>query len=302
MAFRIAYGAGHYLHEAGKRLPAALDPEQTREWVLNDRVARYFAEAAQQYEDVELLRTDDPTGQTETNLQPRCDKANGFGADFALSIHHNAGAQLTRAGGVVAFSYYNSAKGAQYRDAIYEACIAAGGLVGDRWQPKTVAGFHVLKYTHMPCVLMEYGFMDSKVDYSVILDAEYSKKMAYATMEGIAKVAGLKKKAGSAEYTREQFIREIQAACGAEVDGIAGPETLSKTVTINTSSNRTHRAVAPVQKWLAAQGYNQVGEVDGIAGPKFQAAVQAFQADNQCRVDGEITARNKTWKRLLGME
>ena len=60
MVFRIAYGAGHYLHEAGKRLPQCLDLAGTREWTLNDRVARYFAEAAAQYEGVELLRTDDP--------------------------------------------------------------------------------------------------------------------------------------------------------------------------------------------------------------------------------------------------
>lgn len=195
MAFKIAYGAGHYLYEAGKRLPAELDKNQTREWTLNDRVARHFAAAAAQYEGVELLRTDDPTGKTEVDLQPRCDKANAFGADFALSIHHNAGANLTNAGGIVAFSYYGSKEGAKYRDAIYDACIAAGGLKGNRWQPKTTAGFHVLKYTEMPCVLMEYGFMDSKTDYSVILDDEYSKLVAYATMEGIAKVAGLKKKA-----------------------------------------------------------------------------------------------------------
>lgn len=194
MAFKIAYGAGHYLHEAGKRLPAYLDPQQTREWTLNDRVARHFAAAAAQYEDVELLRTDDPTGQTEVDLQPRCDKANKFGADLALSIHHNAGANLTNAGGIEAYSYYNSVNGAKYRNAIYDACIAAGGLKGNRSNPKKTAGFHVLKYTHMPCVLMEYGFMDSKKDYSVILDDAYSKLVAYATMEGIAKVAGLKKK------------------------------------------------------------------------------------------------------------
>ena len=194
MSFKIAYGAGHFLHEAGKRLPAALDAAQTREWTLNDRVARHFAAAAAEYEGVELLRTDDPTGQTEVNLQPRCDKANKFGADFALSIHHNAGANLTNAGGIEAYSYYGSTKGAEYRNAIYDACIAAGGLKGNRAAPKRQAGFHVLKYTHMPCVLMEYGFMDSKTDYSVILDDAYSKLVAYATMEGIAKVAGLKKK------------------------------------------------------------------------------------------------------------
>ena len=102
-------------------------------------------------------------------------------------------------------------------------------------------------------------------------------------------------------YTLEQFIRDVQAACGAAVDGIAGPETLSKTVTLSAYKNRTHRAVEAVQKRLAALGYKQVGEADGIAGAKFTAAVQAFQRDNQCWVDGELTAKNKTWRLLLDM-
>ena len=42
--FKIAYCAGHYRYTAGKRLPKELDKNETREWVLNDRVARYFAD------------------------------------------------------------------------------------------------------------------------------------------------------------------------------------------------------------------------------------------------------------------
>ncbi|MBO5953343.1 MAG: N-acetylmuramoyl-L-alanine amidase [Oscillospiraceae bacterium] len=314
MAFKIAYGAGHYLHEAGKRLPRQLDANETREWTLNDRVARYFAEAAAQYEDVELLRTDDPTGETEVNLQPRCDKANAFDANLALSIHHNAGAELTEAGGIVAYSYYNSTEGAKYRDIIYDACIAAGGLKGNRAEPKNEAGFHVLKHTHMPAVLMEYGFMDSLLDAPVILQEEYSKKMGYATMEGIARAAGLKKKVTTApdvapvpstsesgKYTLEQFVRDVQAATGSSVDGIAGQETIGNTVTVSAYKNQTHEVVAAIQKRLAALGYDVVGEPDGVAGPKFEAAVLAFQEDNRCWVDGELTAKNKTWQKLLEM-
>jgi peptidoglycan hydrolase-like protein with peptidoglycan-binding domain len=120
-------------------------------------------------------------------------------------------------------------------------------------------------------------------------------------MDGIAKVAGLKKKATTSKYTQEQFIRDVQRACGAKVDGIAGHETLSKTVTLSASKNRKHAAVKPVQERLYHLGYHEVGEADGIAGPKFTEAVKAFQKDNGCYVDGEITAKNKTWKKLLGM-
>lgn len=103
-------------------------------------------------------------------------------------------------------------------------------------------------------------------------------------------------------YTLAQFIRDVQAACGASVDGIAGPETIGKTVTLSAAINRRHAAVEAVQRRLSALGYTAVGKADGIAGPKFTAAVKQFQNANGCRADGEITKKAKTWRKLLGME
>ena len=305
--FKIAYCAGHYLQTPGKRVPQALDPNETREWVLNDRVARYFAEAAGQYEGVELLRTDDPTGKTLVDIPERCAGANSWGAELYIDMHHNAGINGGSGGGVIAFCYPGSAEGKKYRDAIYEAVIAAGGLKGNRAQPLQEKKFDSLALTHMPAVLMEYGFMDSATDVPVILTDAYAKLVGYATMEGIAKVKGLRKKPVAEDkpaeiYSLEQFIRDVQAACGAAVDGIAGPETISKTPTVSAQKNDTHPVVEAVQRRLAALGYTVVGDADGIAGPKFTAAVVAFQEDNRCWADGELTAKNKTWRKLLGME
>ena len=103
-------------------------------------------------------------------------------------------------------------------------------------------------------------------------------------------------------YTQEQFVRELQKVIGARVDGIAGSETLSKTPTLSRWVNSKHKAVLPVQKWLYALGYVAVGDADGIAGGKFEKAVKQFQRDHNCTEDGEITAKNKTWRKLLGME
>lgn len=102
-------------------------------------------------------------------------------------------------------------------------------------------------------------------------------------------------------YTMYAFVWDVQNAVGTTVDGIAGPETLSKTVTLSACKNRTHKAVLAVQKRLFALGYTEVGTADGIAGAKFTAAVTHFQKDNGCWADGEITAKNQTWKKLLGM-
>lgn len=100
-------------------------------------------------------------------------------------------------------------------------------------------------------------------------------------------------------YSRDAFIREVQAAIGAEADGIVGPETRSKTVTVSRYRNSTHPAVLPIQKRLHALGYSVVGEADGEAGPLFSMAVKQFQRDHGCVSDGELTRGMKTWKTLL---
>ena len=99
-------------------------------------------------------------------------------------------------------------------------------------------------------------------------------------------------------YTYKEFVGDVQRVCGAKVDGIAGKETLSKTVTVSTTKNRKHAVVKPLQRYLNALGFD-CGQVDGIAGKLFDNAVKSYQRANSCVCDGEITARNKTWKKLL---
>lgn len=106
----------------------------------------------------------------------------------------------------------------------------------------------------------------------------------------------------SGGYERTQFIMDVQAATGSKVDGKAGQETIRNTVTVSASKNRKHLVVIPTQKRLNALGYD-CGAVDGIAGPKFTAAVNLYQKNvlRYKNFDGEITARKRMWKSLLGM-
>lgn len=100
------------------------------------------------------------------------------------------------------------------------------------------------------------------------------------------------------EYSLKSFVMDVQKATGAKVDGIAGSETLSKTVTVSAKINRTHAVVKPIQKRLNALGFN-CGAVDGIAGQKFTAAVIAYQQSKKAITDGELTARHRTWQHIL---
>lgn len=103
-------------------------------------------------------------------------------------------------------------------------------------------------------------------------------------------------------YERTQFIMDVQACTGSKVDGKAGRETIGNTITVSASKNRKHPAVVPLQKRLNALGHS-CGAVDGIAGPKFTAAVNSYQKNvlGYNNLDGEVTARKKMWKSLLGM-
>lgn len=361
-SLKLAYCAGHYINTPGKRVPSNMGLGDIREWTINDQVADFFPEAAAHYEGFELLRTDDPTGEVFIDIPERVAKANAWKADLYLDLHHNAGIDGGSGGGVMAFHHPNSEKGKKYATEIYNSVIAAGGLKGNRAEPIQGKAFESLVLTDMPAVLMEYGFMDSKVDAPVIVTKAYSKLCAYATIDAIAKAAGLQRKQGSEEksnpehlyrirkdwddagsqkgayvnlelakaacpegysvynwtgdcvyynggdefvtetYSAEEFVRDVQKAIGAKVDGIPGPETLGKTPTISADKNSTHPAVEAIQKRLYTLGYVEVGTADGIAGTKFDQAVKAFQQDNDCVVDGELTAGNKTWRCILGME
>lgn len=159
-----------------------------------------------------------------------------------------------------------------------------------------IAPAEVAKYAESIGVLGIGLYESSKDGYFVHIDTRTSKSFWYGQAQAYRSTFG-----GAPAYTLEQFIRDVQGATGAEVDGIAGPETLSKTVTVSRWKNRKHAVVLFIQKRLLALGYTEVGEADGIAGAKFNKALKKFQKDNGCIADGEATAQKSTWRKLLGM-
>lgn len=204
--YKIAIGAGHGINSAGKRCMKALDPNETREWWLNDRVCDYIADGLSKYEGYSLLRTDDwDDGKDNIDLTKRARDANAWGADIYLSIHHNAGANGTSAGGIVVFSHPDgSSTSHAWRDELYAALIKHTGLKGNRWDGTLTADYQILRETDMPAVLLELGFMDSTVDVPIILTDDHARKCAEAIVEVLVKRGKLKKKAESNTVYRVQ--------------------------------------------------------------------------------------------------
>lgn len=199
--FKIALGAGHYINTAGKRCMKALDPNETREWWLNDRICDYVESYLKEYEGYALLRLDDSDdGATDVSLAARVSAANRWNANFYLSVHHNAGANGTIAGGIMAFTYPNSSAAADaWRNDLYDALIKHTGLKGNRSNPKAKGDYYVLRNSKMPAVLLELGFMDSKTDVPVILTDEYAQQCAHAIVEVIVQRGKLTKKESEPE-------------------------------------------------------------------------------------------------------
>lgn len=193
--FKIALGAGHRLDTSGKRCLKSLDPNETREWWLNDRICDHVESLLKDYDGYELLRIDDTEGQKAMDLATRVKKANDWGADFALAVHHNAGIKGGTGGGIVA--YVCNGVGAEtkaWQKELYDALIEHTGLKGNRATPLAVSNLYVLVHTKMPAVLLELGFMDSATDVPIILTDEYAQQCARAIVEVLVKRGGLTKK------------------------------------------------------------------------------------------------------------
>lgn len=110
------------------------------------------------------------------------------------------------------------------------------------------------------------------------------------------------------DYTHREFVTDVQIAegqTGKWIDGIAGEKTLKLTPTVSISKNRNHKIVTPLEKYLKLLGYYN-GEIEAekgktpIFGNGMKEAVKNYQRDMGLKIiDGEITARANTWKKLL---
>lgn len=205
MKLLLLVDAGHGLFTYGKRCMLALDPNETREWVLNSRIAEYLEDEMEAYEDVVVVRLDDPTGKRDVPLRERADKANKLYEQYLalkyvviiISIHHNAGIYGGKGGGITTIvdSRRASDRSLEIRDRVYDELIASTGLKGNRSTPKSRQALSILYNTEMPGTLVEHGFMDSPTDVPRILSDEFARQCAAAHRNFAVKDYGLKKKA-----------------------------------------------------------------------------------------------------------
>ena len=202
----ICIDAGHYRGTPGKRCLTSIDPNETREWILNSRIADRLQQQLKAYR-CETIRVDDPAGEKNISLSSRVAAANRAGADVYLSIHHNAGICGGNGGGIVVYTKKEPADAEKkLQETIYRHTVAATGLKGNRAVPLARADYYVLKHTQMPAVLGEFGFMDSTTDTPVILTKEFAQQVADGIVAALNEIYALEER----ELTQEEVCSIVR--------------------------------------------------------------------------------------------
>ena len=218
----ICIDAGHCLSTPGKRCLKSIDPNETREWVLNSRVADKLEAILAGY-DCQTMRVDDVTGKRDVTMSQRVAAANRARADVYLSIHHNAGVGGGSGGGIVAYvAPKHQRQSKVVRDAVYRYTVAATGLRGNRAQPLAEQSLYVLNYTTMPATLIELGFMDSTTDTPIILTERFADEAAAGLAAALVDVYDLQARRRLepvATLSAEEFRVEVVAAAKRSIAG-----------------------------------------------------------------------------------
>lgn len=208
--FKIALDAGHGKYTAGKRCLKSLDSNETREWFLNDRICDMVEKKLALYDGYSLIRVDDTTGETDISLSKRVKQANDFDADIYLAVHHNAGVNGGKGGGIVAIVYTDASDiSKEYQKIVYDELIEKTGLKGNRALPMPTQNLYVCRETNMPAVLVECGFMDSATDVPIILSEEFAEQAATGLVNALVKIGDLKKTDTKDNATMEVKFTDI---------------------------------------------------------------------------------------------
>jgi N-acetylmuramoyl-L-alanine amidase len=179
----VACDDGHGLETAGKRTPPFPDSglvilENEFNHAVKVKLIKVLERCGLGYIDVSPERTDTP-------LSERAKRANDAKADIFISIHYNAldGKWNTpKTGGIETYHYPGSINGEKLAKLVHKYLIQ-GTVMPDRGV-KT-AKFYVLKYTHMPAILIECGFMDVLSQAKLMLSEEYQWECAEETGHAI---------------------------------------------------------------------------------------------------------------------
>lgn len=201
---KIGLDAGHGNFTKGKETPNGI-----KEFELNDKVCDKITSILKNYE-CEIIRTDNNEGYTDESLSSRLAKYKTAGVKAFVSIHHNAfNGEWNNVTGVEVFvDKKATSKDTKLAKCIYNRLVKYTGLKGRGIKKEN---WYVINQNTIPAVLVEGGFMDSKIDYKVITSEAGQNAYAKAVAEGLIEFLGLKKKTLSPTKSLDDWAKEVIA-------------------------------------------------------------------------------------------
>lgn len=183
----VALDAGHSLKTAGKQTPNGV-----KEWSLNDKVRDKVVAMLKDY-DVIFIYPDNNEGNVDESLTKRRTMYVRPDVDAMVSIHHNAYKGVWgNATGVEVYVDKNcTAADKELANLIYTRLVNNTGLRGRGIKSSNLT---VINQNTVPAVLVEGGFMDSKIDNPVITSDVGQTAYAKAVADALIVFLDLKKK------------------------------------------------------------------------------------------------------------
>ncbi|MCM3138833.1 N-acetylmuramoyl-L-alanine amidase [Bacillus safensis] len=124
------------------------------------------------------------TSDTFDSLQTRVSKGANAKADIFISVHANSNDNSSANGTETYYDKTNAAANSlKLAQNIQPKMVSA---LGTRDRGVKTAGFYVIKYSKMPSVLLETGFVSSPVDSNILKSATYKDRLASGISSGVS--------------------------------------------------------------------------------------------------------------------
>jgi N-acetylmuramoyl-L-alanine amidase len=233
----VAVDSGHGMETAGKSTPPIPEAwfgkkkgEVIREKEFNKPAAEYLIKALERngFQTINVS-----PGTTDVSLTDRYTRANNAKADIFVAKHYNASIGVwNNANGIETIvSQYASNNSRRLASLVQTELVKAynrnnRGVKTDIEQ--SGINVAVLRYTNMPAILTESGFMDNLAEAKTMLDPIYQKLDAEATCKGICNYFGV-------TYVEELPTGTISKTSSKE--DIRWMQTKLNTVMVNESFN-----------------------------------------------------------------
>jgi N-acetylmuramoyl-L-alanine amidase len=186
---KISISAGHGFNTPGKRTPDGMP-----EWYFNSVVVKYLMSLLAEYENVAVLRLDDPSGVKDIPLKERSERSNAFGADIHIDIHANAfGNDWNDANGIETFiNTFSEAESEVLANEVQNNLTEATKL---KDRGVKAGNLHMLREVKAKAkILVEAGFMTNQKEAGLLKSDDYRKTVARAILEALVTMYSLKKR------------------------------------------------------------------------------------------------------------